>query len=76
MISKELEYILSIYLDISVDDNSNITMHTTKNWDSLRHIEIIMAVEQHFNIQFSTEDIPNLDSKDKLLKRIKELKNV
>lgn len=43
-------------------------------WDSLNHLKLFMAIEQHFDTQFSPEDIVNLsslseiaDSLDKLL---------
>ena len=30
------------------------------NWDSLRHLKLIMAVESEFNVQMSPEDIEEL----------------
>ncbi|MCH1430115.1 MAG: hypothetical protein GWP59_08575 [Chlamydiales bacterium] len=31
-------------------------------WDSLNHLKLFMAIEQHFDVQFSPEDIVNLSS--------------
>jgi acyl carrier protein len=48
-------------------DASNIGLHSdaenTARWDSLRHIELILAVESAFGVQFS---IPEIVSMQKL----------
>jgi len=75
MLAKEFSHILAIQLTMPVDENSNIKMEDSKNWDSLKHIEIIMSIEEYFKISFSPEEIPYLNSQQKLLKRIKELYN-
>jgi acyl carrier protein len=31
-------------------------------WDSLAHVNLMMTLEQHFDIQFEVEDLPKLDS--------------
>jgi acyl carrier protein len=31
-------------------------------WDSLKHMQLVFAVEEQFNVQFSEEEIPRLDS--------------
>lgn len=33
---------------------------TIENWDSLKHINIIIALETEFNIEFDDEDIINM----------------
>lgn len=43
---------------ISIEDNTD----TIEEWDSLGHIQLILAVEEAFNIKFSTESIPKLIS--------------
>jgi len=43
---------------ISIDDNTD----TIEEWDSLGHIQLILSVEETFNIKFSTELIPKLIS--------------
>lgn len=42
----------------SLNDQSNA--QNTPRWDSLRHIEVIMAVENAFNVRFALAEIANL----------------
>jgi acyl carrier protein len=46
-------------LDSVSDDDS---MKTISSWDSLRHLNLIMAIEEHFGINFDPEEIPELSS--------------
>ena len=34
----------------------------TASWDSVRHLNFILALEQRFGVQFDPEDIENTDS--------------
>ncbi len=43
---------------ISMDD----TPESIANWDSLRHLNLVLAVEQEFKVSFETERIPELNS--------------
>jgi acyl carrier protein len=36
------------------------------SWDSLRHMQIVFAVEEKFDLQFTEDQIFRLDSIDKL----------
>lgn len=38
------------------------TRENTPNWDSLRHIEIIFAVEDAAGVEFREDELPDLDS--------------
>lgn len=42
----------------ALDDESNA--QNTPNWDSLRHIEVIFAVESAFHVRFTMPEIANL----------------
>ena len=55
--------IIAGILNIDVDtlsEQSNAT--NTANWDSLRHIEIIMAVETAYNIRFAISEVVNMQN--------------
>jgi acyl carrier protein len=43
------------------------------SWDSLRHVELLFAVEDAFNIRFSEEDFAKIASFHDLELRIQEL---
>lgn len=42
--------------------NADASRATESGWDSLKHIQIVFAVEEKFNVQFEEEEIPALDS--------------
>ena len=42
-----------------------------KLWNSLRHIEIVMTIEEEFNIIFESEDISNCRTINKVIETVK-----
>lgn len=44
-----------------------LTAADVEGWDSFKHIEIIMAVEERFSIKMSTRELDNLRSVGDLL---------
>ena len=74
-IDAELTKTLEILLETKINPGDDIKIGNPISWDSIKHIEIIMTVEQQFNISFQTEDIPLLTSKKALLDKINILKN-
>lgn len=57
--------VLASMLKREVDLNSS--RHNTPQWDSLKHIEIIFAVEDELDIEFSEEEMATLDSVAKIV---------
>jgi acyl carrier protein len=43
----------------------------TPNWDSLKHIEVMFAIEEEFSIQFSEAELSELNSVVKIVEAIK-----
>jgi acyl carrier protein len=41
----------------------------TPQWDSLKHIEVVFALEDELGLQFSEEDMANLDSVGNIVDR-------
>ncbi|EAK0437085.1 acyl carrier protein [Campylobacter lari] len=64
--------ILENILEVKVDENSNLNMQNCKNWTSLNHIDIIMSLEEEFEIKFSKDELSQLKSQNELLQAIKE----
>jgi acyl carrier protein len=42
--------------------NTSLTRAEAPGWDSLKHMQIVFAVEDKFSVQFLEEDIPRMDS--------------
>ncbi len=39
-----------------------LTARDVKGWDSFKQIEIIMALEEHYNIQFNTRELDRMQN--------------
>jgi len=46
------------------------TMMSTPSWDSLRHIQLLSAIERRFGIEIGGDDAFRLTSADKLVRYI------
>lgn len=63
-----------IFRDVLDNDDINLTAKTTATnvpgWDSLAHINLILAIERHFKIRFATTEIGGLDNLGELVAMI------
>jgi len=59
-----LDQLTNILRDIFLDDSIQLTSATTANdiegWDSFAHLNVIMAIENTFNIAISDDEVPSL----------------
>jgi acyl carrier protein len=59
----KLTKIISEALQISADKITPTTaIHETPAWNSLTHIELIIMIEEAFNLQFQEDDIVEMRS--------------
>jgi len=63
--------VLSTVLKCEVDLLSS--RETLSNWDSLKHIEIIFAMEDEMNIQFPEEKMSELNSAIQIIAAVEVL---
>ena len=72
--------IIDIVSDILKIKKSYISAKTAMNnveqWDSLKQMQIIIALEDEFNIKFSETDLSEANSVEKLTNKIKKLKRL
>ena len=70
-ILRELE---GIFRDLFGDDAIVLTLQTTaqdvKGWDSIKHISLIVAVEDHFRIKMKSSEIEKLSDVGDLVRAI------
>ena len=60
---KNLEELLAELLQIPVTKvTADLTMKDLDVWDSLKHMEVIAALEQEFELQFSFDEIVTMRS--------------
>lgn len=58
-----LKKVVAAVLGITVPDVTNeASPATLKNWDSLKQMQIMLALEEEFGIQFDDEQIHELSS--------------
>ncbi len=58
---EDLRQILLDVLELETISNDD-TIETVENWDSIRHLKLVMAIEQHFNVSFDADEIFELGS--------------
>jgi acyl carrier protein len=61
--TEQLNMILYRILKLGPKDlHDDLTMDDVELWDSLRHMEIITAIESDFDLEFSYEEITSMRS--------------
>ena len=56
-----IKKIMSNVFNINVDSiNNESSPDNIENWDSLKHMNLIIALEEDFDIEFDDNDIENL----------------
>ncbi|MGI9355307.1 MAG: acyl carrier protein [Rhizobiaceae bacterium] len=59
----QLYEVIASVLGIEADTlNEKSNALNTPNWDSLRHIELILAVENAYNIRFAITEVMNMQN--------------
>lgn len=57
----KLRQIMSTVFDVPIEDiTEDASTDTIENWDSLRHLNLILALEEEFAITIPDEEVGNL----------------
>jgi len=60
-IEQKIRNVMSAVFQISAKEiNEDSSSDTITSWDSLKHFSMVMALEEGFNIEFSSEEIVGL----------------
>jgi acyl carrier protein len=76
-VEDKIYQVFSSVMEVTIDnvsDQSN--SNTVENWDSLKHMDLVLSLEEVFNIQFSDQEIVNMDNMISIKKYIQEKINV
>ena len=69
--SKDVFNIVARIMNVPLDEVSeDSSMDTLEKWDSLHHMNLILAVEEKTGVQFTDEDIVSINSVSSLIERI------
>lgn len=67
--------VLVTVLKQKFDSSSDITRKHVANWDSLKHIEIMFALEDELSVVFSEQELSDLDGFQKIVEAVWRRKN-
>ncbi len=71
--SNEIRVLISSVLGISLDAlTGDAGIDQTPGWDSLKHMEVILAVESYFQVQFTAEEMMGMKSLDHIVLAIEK----
>lgn len=71
-IQRAVAELMSISLGRPVVAAESVTRDSDPTWDSLKHVQLILLLEEHFGVQFSEEEMGALRSSDKIVQAIEE----
>ena len=51
----------------------DISQKNCAKWDSMRHLQLVVALEMEFDVSFEPEDIGSMESLEKIVEKMKTL---
>jgi len=72
-IPASLRDIFADTLEIPVDEvTPDLSMESAENWDSFRHLQLILSIEDEYGVQFDPQKIPELTTVAKVLEALEQ----
>ena len=65
-----------VFNDEAIVLTDDLTANDVEQWDSLNHVNLIVSIENEFNIRFSNNEISNLENVGELLSLIRSKKGL
>jgi len=61
--NERVRHILGVVLEMSDQEiDEQLSAEDTGNWDSIRHLNLVMALEEAFGVSFSSDELGRLTS--------------
>jgi acyl carrier protein len=70
-LEKEVLAVFAVVVKRTFDIGSDVSRKNTPEWDSLKHIELMFALEDRFGIQFSEDELAGLDSVARIVEAVR-----
>lgn len=74
-IEEIIKQVNPIFIDVldnpAIDIKPETTSDDIEEWDSLNHIQLIVAIEKHFNIKFTAAEIVDFNNVGELCEAIR-----
>ncbi len=76
-VEKKIKSVMSSVFDIPIEHiDENSSHETIENWDSLRQMNLVLALEEEFSITFNENEIIDLENFKLIRITIKEKLNI
>lgn len=60
-VKEQIAKIMAVVFEVNVDSiDENTSADNIETWDSLRHMNLILALEEDFNVTIPDEEVGNL----------------
>lgn len=73
-IEERVKEILEVLFEHKISNPDEVTMDTEELWDSLKHLELIVTLEEEFDVKIPQNEIPELNTMNTIVNKVRELK--